>query len=263
MSEATEQETVEVESLNGGELVYRAADPVEMSFDAADSSAPVLVGRMMPYNEWTEINSKIEGHFMERFAPGALTKSIAERGSRIRALFEHGLDASFGNQPIAMIDEMSDEEDGAHYRASLLDGLPSLLLSGLKRGLYGSSIRYWPVKWDRVRSPRPSEHNPQGIPEITVREAGFREFSVVTFPQYAGATARMRSVTDEVAAQQLLGDPERLLEFMASNTRSEPQHSGREEAPAEVEPVVPERSRSTQPSRDYLRPSKEDTPWRL
>lgn len=250
-------ETEEVESLSGGELVYRAADPVEMTFKA-EAAGSVLEGRMMPYLEWTEINSTLEGHFMERFAPGALTKSIAERGSRIRALFEHGLDSSFGNQPIAMIDEMRDEEDGAHYRASLLEGLPWLLLSGLRRGLYGSSIRYWPVKWDRIRSPRSSDHNPDGLPEITVREAGFREFSVVTFPQYAGATARIRSETDEVAAKQLLGDPKRLLEIIATTT-TEPQHSGREEQTESVS----QRSRSTQPTHDHLKLEPEVTPWRL
>lgn len=252
---STDNEHEETESLSGGELVYRAADPSLMRFAEDGDESPVIEGRMMPYLEWTEINSPIEGHFMERFAPGALAKTISERATRIRALFEHGLDKAFGNQTIAVIDEMRDEQDGAHFRASLLDGLPPLLLAGLRRGLYGSSVRYGPVKWERVRSPRKSDSNPEGIPEITVREAFIREFSVVTFPQYAGATARMRSLTDEVAARQLLGDPSRLLEIIA--TQTEPQHSEREgqEAPA------PERSRSTQQTNDYLNIEEEE--WLL
>jgi hypothetical protein len=60
-------------------------------------------------------------------------------------LFEHGMDAVLGRQAIAAIEEMGDEPDGAYYRARLLDGLPPLLVSGLRRGLYGSSVRFEPL----------------------------------------------------------------------------------------------------------------------
>jgi HK97 family phage prohead protease len=145
---------------------------------------------MMPYGEWTEVNSLKEGHFLERFAPGALAgNAIPAMAKRIRVLFEHGLDTVLGRQAIAAIEEMRDEPDGAYYRARLLDGLPELLVAGLRRGPYGSSVRFEPLKQDRVRYPKRSEYNPEGLPEHTVREARIREFSVVTFPQYAGATA--------------------------------------------------------------------------
>jgi hypothetical protein len=107
-------------------------------------------------------------------------------------LFEHGKDQTIGNQPIAVVDEMRDMPDGVYYRASLLDGLPPLLMSGLRRGLYGSSIRLGPIRSDRVRSPMRSAHNLDRLPEVTIREALIKEFSVVTFPQYAGATAAVR-----------------------------------------------------------------------
>ena len=68
------------------------------------------------------------------------------------------------------------------------------MLEGLRRGLYGTSIRYSPVKWDRQRMPERSVHNPGGIPEVTMREAKVHEVSVVTFPQYAGATAQVGAV---------------------------------------------------------------------
>lgn len=250
----------EREVMDGGELVYRATEPAQMSFRQEDGGAAILEGRMMPYDEWTEVNSSIEGHFMERFSPGALAKTISERASRIRALFEHGMDSVLGRQAIAEIDEMTDRDDGAHFRATLLDGIPPLLVAGLRRGLYGSSIRFKPVpgKWERVRSPRPSDHNPDGIPEHTIREAYVQEFSVVTFPQYAGATAHVRSITDEVAAHKLLDSPERLLRMITA-LKDEPQHSEREEQ----EEPAPERSRSTQPSHDYLNPKEREPKWRL
>jgi len=249
----------EVETLNGGELVYRATEPAALQL-REEGDSPVLEGRMMPYDEWTTIHSLSENGgkpFLERFAPNSLAKTMQEQASRIRVLWDHGMDAVLGRQTIAEVEGFRDETDGAYYRAGLLEGLPPLLLSGLKRGLYGSSVRFKPIKWDRVRSPGKSEHNPEGFPEFTIREAFVKELSVVTFPQYAGATAHVRSLTDEIAAKQLLGDPERLLEFLKS-TPAEPQHSEREE-PVEQ---APEPSRSTQPVHDYLQ-QEDDSSWRL
>ncbi len=258
MSEHAQEELEEREEMSGGELVYRASEPSAMHFREDEGSASILEGRMMPYGEWGEIRSRVEGHFMERFAPGSLAKTMREQATKMRALFEHGLDL-LGTQAIAEIDELREEADGAYYRASLLDGLPPLLVAGLRRGLYGSSIRYEPVKWDRVRYPKRSEHNPEGIPEITVREGMVKEFSVTTFPVYAGATARIRSLSDEISAKQLLGDPVRLLELLNRSTETEPQHSEREE-PEEQAPVA---SRSTQPVHDYLNTEEDDSSWRL
>lgn len=247
-----------VETMNGGEVGYRAADPELMRFEEQEDGPPILEGRMMPFDEWTEVESSIEGHFMERFAPGALAKTMRERAARIRALFEHGR-GFLHSQPIAQIEDMREEADGAYYRASLLEGLPPLLVSGLRRGLYGSSIRFRPIKTDVVRRPRASDANPERIEERTVREAQIVEFSVVTFPQYAGATAQVRSITDELAAKILLEDPARLLQIVQAR-QAEPQHSDDEE-PAQATPAEP--SRSTQPSRDYLRPKKGEPSWRL
>ena len=196
------------------EMMYRASDPAEMSV-RSEGDTLTMEGRMMPYGEWTEVRSYAEGHFLERFAPGSLAKTIAEQSPRIRALFEHGMDVTMGRQAIAAIEEMREEDDGAHFRASLLDGLPNLIVSGLRRGLYGSSIRFTPLKMDRVRSPRPSVHNPDGLEERTVREASMREFSVTAFPVYAGATAHVRSITDEILLGRFADDPARLEEMIA------------------------------------------------
>ena len=255
-NESTYQER---ENMDGGEFAYRAIEPEAMHFRQEGDAAPVLEGRMMPYDEWTEIRSSVEGHFMERFAPGSLAKTMNEQATRIRMLLEHGMDR-LGRQPIAAIESFRDEPDGAYYRASLLDGLPPLIVSGLRRGLYGSSVRFKPIKWDRVRSPGKSEHNPEGMEERTVREGFVKELSAVTFPAYAGATAMVRSLTDEIAAKQLLGDPERLLEFLRTSTPAEPQHSEQREEP---EDQAPAESRSTQPVHDYLGPQEGEPSWRL
>jgi HK97 family phage prohead protease len=150
-----------------------------------------VVGRMVPFNEWTEVRSAKEGNFFERFAPGSLSKSITERGARIRALFQHGTDALLGRQPIAAIEEMWEREEGAHYRSRLLSGVPELVVSGLRAGLYGSSVSFRARRFERVSHPRRSMHNPDGLEERTITEADVYEFSFVTFPQYEGATARV------------------------------------------------------------------------
>ena len=260
----TEREP-EIENVNGGELVYRATEPAALHL-REEGDSPVLEGRMMPYGEWTTIHSLSENGgkpFLERFAPNSLAKTMQEQAERIRVLLEHGMDAVLGRQPIAAVEGFRDEQDGAYYRAGLLEGLPPLLVSGLRRGLYGSSVRFKPIKWDRVRSPERSEHNPEGLPEHTVREAFVKELSVVTFPAYIGATAQVRSLTDEMAARRLLGDSDDLLEYLqtrkSQNISAEPQHSDRKEP----EDQAPEQSRSTQPGRDYLRPQEGDPSWRL
>jgi HK97 family phage prohead protease len=257
-ADVSEAESEHLETLSGGELVYRELDSESLRFAQEDAAGPVLAGRMVPYGQWTEINSRIEGHFMERFAPGSLQKTMRERAQRIRVLFNHGKDF-LGEQAIAEFSNYEDREDGCYYEAELLRSVPDLLVEGLRRGLYGSSVKFRPVKGDRVRLPKRSEHNPEGIEERTYREAYVKEFSVVTFPAFEGATAGIRSLTDEVAARELLRDPVALLEVInTAGHRHEPQHSEAEET---LE--VPEPSRSTQPRRDYLQPREDDPTWRL
>jgi HK97 family phage prohead protease len=150
----------------------------------------VLFGRMMPFGELTEIKSATEGHFLEAFAPGALAKTLRERGARVRLLLEHG-HGLLGNQPLAALESMHERTDGAIYRSRLFPSVPKLLLDGLRAGVYGSSIRFRPLSFVRDTRPRPSSTNPDGLEERTVREAELIELSVVTFPAYQGATAQL------------------------------------------------------------------------
>lgn len=158
-----------VELVSGGAFVCRAVGSIRAV--SLDEGPVVIEGRMMPFNEWAEIRLRVEGHFMERFAPGSLKRTIVENGSKVRALFEHGLDVTIGRQVVAAVDRMWEQPDGGYFRATLLDGVPALLVNGIRRGLYGSSVRFKPVQSDQVRSPGRSPHNPEGIPEVTVREA--------------------------------------------------------------------------------------------
>lgn len=158
---------------------------------------PTLVGYFCVFNQWVEINSMVEGHFMERFSPRCFAKTISENRARMRVLFDHGEDPSIGKKILGPITVLR-EEDG-YYEVDLLDTSYNRdLLPGLKAGLYGSSMIFSVVKEDVVMRPKPSAYNPMGLPERTVVEARIKEFGPVPFPVYAGATSGVRSMTDQL-----------------------------------------------------------------
>lgn len=156
---------------------------------------PVLHGRGAVYDEWTEINSRTEGHFMERFAAGAFTKTIDEQRDKIRCLFNHGQDPSIGMKPLGPITDLNERGDGVHYEVQLLDtDYNRSLVPGLKAGLYGSSFRFGVV---RKSDERKRVSNPGKILERTITEAYMRELGPTPFPAYGGTSANVRSLTDE------------------------------------------------------------------
>jgi HK97 family phage major capsid protein/HK97 family phage prohead protease len=200
------------------ENLVRAVYPaVELRASEDPEAPPVLEGHFAKFNEWTEIDSVWEGRFMERIAPGAFRKTFAENRERIRPLFQHGQDPQVGDKPLGPITELEEDDEGARYKVDLLDTSYNRdLIPGLKAGLYGSSFRFSVVKEDFDQKPTRSTHNPEGIPERTVREARVFEFGPVTFPAYAGATASVRSLTDVYTLNRFVRDPERLAEVIES-----------------------------------------------
>ena len=70
------------------------------------------------------------------------------------------------------------------------------MLPGLAAGLYGSSFRFRVTADDFDQRPRRSAHNPDALPERTIRSVRLHEFGPVVWPAYAGATAGIRSLTD-------------------------------------------------------------------
>ena len=175
-------------------MIVRAMPPGEFS---ESDDGRTLFGRIARANEWAEIHSDAEGHFMERFAPGAFAKTFAEGRERIRILFNHGRDPSLGNQPIAVPTELGEDEVGGFYRATLLDGVPPLIVDGLRKNQYGSSHTFRVTRMKEDPEPQGGSHNPKKLPERTITEAQVYELGPVTWPAYAGATVGLRSMTDE------------------------------------------------------------------
>jgi HK97 family phage prohead protease len=174
-------------------FVTQELEPIRFEQNAGGE---LIEGRVMPYLEWTEIRSLDEGHFLERFFPGAFADQISKGIGRVRVLFEHGTDRLLGRQIIAKITQLQDRPDGLYYRAELLHGVPALVVSGLRAGLYGSSVRFRPIEAQRTRFPGRTDWNPRGLPEQTVQAAELRELSVVAFPAYMGTTAIVTGKAD-------------------------------------------------------------------
>lgn len=194
------------------EILLRANFPGPGLKRSADGEPAVMFGELAVFDEWTEIHSRIEGHFMERVARGAFTKTFREGEGRIKVLFNHGLDPSIGLKPIGSILELREDDAAARYEVEILDApYAQELVPGLAKKLYGTSFRMRPttLKVEVVRRPRASAYNPKGLPEHTIRETGIFEFGPVTFAAYTGASAGMRSLTDDFVRERLgEDDPE-------------------------------------------------------
>ena len=263
---------------NPAQVVYR---------DEGDQG--IIESMVVPFNEWIEVDSVFEGHFMERFAPGSLRKTLRENLNRIRVYFEHGFSNKYDSQPIAELKRAWEEAGGAWFNAALLEGLDPVLLSGLQRGLYGASIGAKIVKTDIDAKPKLSAHNPKGLEERTYTEVQAHDFSITPRPAYASTSVAMRSITDELTVERFLvnGDAQdKLLQILRETQEAEPTHSEPTDSETEVpapaedpeqveEPVEeekpdepeapepePEGSRATQPPHDYLSDEKEEE-WRL
>lgn len=184
--------------------LYRA-----MQGGITSEDGKTLTIRLAPHDQWAEIQSTTEGNFMERFSRSAYRKTMAENPPKI--LFNHGRDPEIGEKVIATTDEVGEDATSPYARGQILDGLPELVVDGIRKGVYGASHRFSVVreKWDD--KPIGGQHNPKKLPERTITEARLFELGPVTWPAYAQASVSLRSVTDEYrepVAPSLDAEPE-------------------------------------------------------
>lgn len=139
------------------------------------------------FNENTTIRSW-EGEFVERIAPGAFRKTLEERGSKVKALFNHGFDPQIGDKPLGRIDVLREDERGLYVEFGFDDTSYNRdLVASLRSGaLDGMSFQFSVVKddWD---------HPDADLPVRTLREVKLYEVGPVTFPAYEATEAGVRS----------------------------------------------------------------------
>jgi HK97 family phage major capsid protein len=173
--------------------LYRA-----MQGGATSEDGKTLTIRLAPHDQWAEIQSVTEGHFMERFSRTAYRKTMAENPPKI--LFQHGKDPEIGEKPIATTDQAGEDAISPFARGQLLEGLPELIVDGIRKGVYGASHRFSVVREKWEPNPIGGPHNPDKLPERTISEARLFELGPVTWGAYSSATASLRSITDEMRA---------------------------------------------------------------
>jgi HK97 family phage prohead protease len=176
--------------------VVRAGGGMELV--PGDGTLGTLHGRFSEFGRWYRVASKLEGDFMEQVAPGSTADTIRDNRDSMRVLFDHGMDAQIGNKVLGPIDVLEEKDDGPHYEVPLFDTSYNRdLLPGLKAGVYGASMRMRVTgdKWND--KPARSDSNPDGLPERTITRMRAFEFGPVTFAANPGASAGVRSATDE------------------------------------------------------------------
>jgi len=165
--------------------------------DYDDDRLATLDIRFARFNEFNEIDSWFEGRFLERLAPGAFRKTMAERAGRIVSLFNHGADPQIGDKALGPIEDMGERADGPFVTVALMDtSYGRDLLPGLRAGLYGASYMFRVVREEWHDSPDVSDPNPMGLPERTIQEVKLYEAGPVTFPADENTAVGARSLTD-------------------------------------------------------------------
>lgn len=187
--------------------------------EADDGRLATMEVRFSVFDAWYEIDSWWEGQFLERTARGAFKKTIAEHNARksesagVKVLFNHGYDYHIGDKLLGGIESLAEETDSPLGVVALDDTTYNRdLLPGLRRGGYGSSFMFRVLRDEWDEEPEPSEDNPKGIPERTIKEVRLFEFGPVTWPANPDATAGLRCASGTDAYYEMLArrDPQRV-----------------------------------------------------
>lgn len=217
-------------------LVIERALPLTLEVRAEDDTPPTLTGHFAVFNTSTVIRSWLEGTFRERIAPGAFTKTIAERAADVRCIYEHGRDGTFGNKPLGAITALREDDQGAYYEVELFDNQLNRdhIIPPARAGQLGASFAFEVLSddWD-------DQPEDEGLPIRTIREVRLHEFGPCPFPAYADATAAVRTAQrnlDRLTPEQVdrltqILDTTRTVEGAAAGTPREPSPSSPTETP--------------------------------
>lgn len=159
---------------------------VEFRAESDNGALGTLSGYAAVFNSDTVIDSW-EGRFVERMAPGSFSKTLKDRGDKVKVLFNHGFDPSIGDKPLGKPQVMREDKRGLYVEVPLDDTSYNRdLVASLRSGaLDGMSFRFSVVREDIDDS--------DDMPVRTLREVKLYEFGPVTFPAYEATTAGVRA----------------------------------------------------------------------
>jgi HK97 family phage prohead protease len=233
-------------------LTPRADAPAVAAADTPDDGRlGTLEVNFSTFNSWYEIDSFWEGTFLERTVPGAFKKTIAERGSQVKILFNHGMDLNIGDKVLSVPEVIEERADSPYLEGPLFDTSYNRdLLPGLRAGAYGSSFMFEVLGETWNNEPEASADNPQALPERTITEVRLHEAGPVTWPANPEATASLRSGVDWYAEQVQQRDQRRYADlvrtfeaFRALNGLGTPEDGAATRTPPAPEPPAPDEGR--------------------
>lgn len=164
---------------------------------AADDTGDVMTVEFSRFDTWYEIDSWWEGRFLEKTARGSFKRTIKALGpGGVKVLFNHGRDFTIDQKSLGVANVLEERESSPYMEVPLLDTSYNRdLIPGLRAGAYGSSFMFEVVREDWNHDPGVSDHNPDGLPERTIKEVRLFEAGPVTWPANPDATAGLRSAT--------------------------------------------------------------------
>lgn len=207
--------------VRGGVGVPRVADrAAKKTEDAAppeDGRLGTLEVNFSKFNTWYRIDSYWEGTFLERTVPGSFKRTIANNGSNVKVLFNHGFDLNIGDKVLSVPEVIEERKDSPYLEGPLFDTSYNRdLMPGLRAGAYGSSFMFEVLNEQWNYEPDVSDYNPDGLPERTITEVRLHEAGPVTWPANPDATASLRSGSDWFAEQVAKRDDDRYGQLVKS-----------------------------------------------
>ncbi|MEU6491097.1 HK97 family phage prohead protease [Streptomyces sp. NPDC046984] len=162
---------------------------------ATAGASDVMTVEFSRFDSWYEIDSWWEGRFLERTARGAFKRTIKASGpAGVKVLFNHGRDMQIDQKVLGVAEVLEERETSPYMEVPLLDTSYNRdLIPGLRAGAYGSSFMFEVVREDWNHDPGAADHNPDGLPERTIKEVRLFEAGPVTWPANPDATAGLRS----------------------------------------------------------------------
>lgn len=206
-----------------------------------DGRLATLEVNFSKFDSWYRIDSWLEGTFLERTVKGAFKQTIAERGSQVKILFNHGMDMLTGDRPLSVPEVIEERADGPYLEGPLLDTSYNRdLLPGLRAGAYGSSFMFEVLQDEWNEEPERSEHNPDGIPERTIKGVRLFEAGPVTWPANPESTAGVRSGAEWYADKVAERDAEEHQDLVRSFSAFRALHGLQASAPAPLRSDAPD-----------------------
>lgn len=177
------------------DVCVRAFD-FEFESRSRSGDGRTLEGYAAVFNSPTRI-AAVGGDFDEVISPGAFARSIRSRMPVLQ--FEHGRDPRVGAVPIGAIEDLSEDSQGLHVRATLFD---NPVVEPVRQAIAGQAIKGMSFRFQVVDGGDQWQRRSGAIDLRTVGDADVHELGPVVFPAYDTTTVSVRSLLAQLGPEE-------------------------------------------------------------